>query len=1085
MLNQKDTKKLIDEYASKVANAFLASVEDAKNEEDVRQDCNKILDKFIEEAGLALKRRNEYPAGSGRIDTKYGDVIIEYKDPKSSAQKITTDDDAPGTKAVIKQIQGRFEALSEDAPLFADNITERLFGVGLDGDTIVYIERIPDDWKIFILPVTAQNVKKLLRVLATVDARGRSYTPENLAEDFGSDCKVARDGIKALYNSIIQTDNPKAQTFFRQWKIIFGEVCGYDIEGKSAKLEELSKLYEIANASPAQLLFAVHTYYSIFMKLLAAEVINSFTGLGFSIVRKCCESSNARLKQVFNQLEDGGIWKSVGYSNFLEGNIFLWYIDVWDDNIAETLKAIASKLDEYDETTLRTNPYESRDLLKKLYHELLPRKVRHDLGEYYTPDWLAEYVLDEIGYDGNPDKRILDPACGSGTFLVMIIRRILQWYRKNRFECGFGPKELVNQLMNNIIGFDLNPLAVLASRTNYIIALRELLPHLAGAEIPVYLCDSIITPANRVDLFKKHYVELKVAPLEQPLGIPAEIAEKREYLGKYADIIESCIANEYESEEFVKRCENEKIPIHNKKYHKNLYEKLLNLDKEGKNGVWARIIKNAFAPLFIERVDYVAGNPPWVNWESLPENYRDSMKDLWVRYGLFSLKGHAARLGGGKKDLSMIFTYSAIDNYLVDDGKLGFVITQSIFKTKGAGDGFRRFRFDTDKGEIHLNPMKVTDMSSFQPFVGAANRTAVIVCEKSKKAFEYPVSYSVWNRTKKGKVPPDEPLDSVKNRMKISKLSAIPVDEKKKTSPWLTAPKETLRGIKKVIGKSDYIAHAGACTWLNGVYWVKILKILPNGNCIIRNLGNIGKKKNSIKETVIEPDYLYPLLRGRDVKRWYAEPKCSILMVQDPKTKRGILESDMKIKKPKTYAYLFSFKEELMNRSGYRKYFSSKDAFYTMYDVGEYTMAEWKVVWKDMGNYVCPAVISRSDSDLILPEHHVMFVSFDEPIEAHYLAAILGSSLAAITSWAYTTSYGKSTHLLEHIAIPRFNPKNKAHLRLSVLSQKCHEAAEKDDKDAIKEYEKEIDELSAQIWGITKKELKTIQKALKQKSKGK
>jgi hypothetical protein len=55
-------------------------------------------------------------------------------------------------------------------------------------------------------------------------------------------------------------------------------------------------------------------------------------------------------------------------------------------------------------------------LLKKLYQYLLPRRVRHDLGEYYTPDWLADRLIRQIGYDGNPDKRILDPSCGSERF---------------------------------------------------------------------------------------------------------------------------------------------------------------------------------------------------------------------------------------------------------------------------------------------------------------------------------------------------------------------------------------------------------------------------------------------------------------------------------------------------------------------------------------------------------------------------------------------------------------------------------------------------------------------------------------------
>ena len=125
--------------------------------------------------------------------------------------------------------------------------------------------------------------------------------------------------------------------------------------------------------------------------------------------------------------------------------------------------------------------------------------------------------------------------------------------------------------------------------------------------------------------------------------------------------------------------------------HIDLYKELVRLNSENKNGIWARIIKNAFAPIFIGKVNYIARNPPWVNWESLPADYRDSMKPIWEKYGLFSLSGSAGRLGGGKKDLSMLFVYSCLDNYLGEGGKLGFVITQTVFKTKGAGDGFRNF----------------------------------------------------------------------------------------------------------------------------------------------------------------------------------------------------------------------------------------------------------------------------------------------------------------------------------------------------------------------------------------------------------
>ena len=162
--------------------------------------------------------------------------------------------------------------------------------------------------------------------------------------------------------------------------------------------------------------------------------------------------------------------------------------------------------------------------------------------------------------------------------------------------------------------------------------------------------------------------------------IPTEIASNREDVGKYAAQLESCVRNGDTPEEFAQRCLDDGLPVTEHSLHLGLYEELVQLDRANKNGVWARIIKNAFAPLFIGKVDYIAGNPPWVNWESLPAEYRDATKPLWVRYGLFTLKGNAARLGGGKKDISMLFV--CVDGYLRESGRLGFVITQTLFKTE-------------------------------------------------------------------------------------------------------------------------------------------------------------------------------------------------------------------------------------------------------------------------------------------------------------------------------------------------------------------------------------------------------------------
>ncbi len=94
-------------------------------------------------------------------------------------------------------------------------------------------------------------------------------------------------------------------------------------------------------------------------------------------------------------------------------------------------------------------------------------------ARYYTPDWLAELVISEVGYDGNSNKRFLDPACGSGTFLVLAMKRARQ-YALDNFK---NETETLEGILKNIAGFDLNPLAVLAARTNYLIALGKLIKY--------------------------------------------------------------------------------------------------------------------------------------------------------------------------------------------------------------------------------------------------------------------------------------------------------------------------------------------------------------------------------------------------------------------------------------------------------------------------------------------------------------------------------------------------------------------------------------------------------------------------------
>jgi len=1084
-MNQ-NLEALIEDHAKIMAEQMVKAAEWAGSEEDIRHEVNKLIDEFIKKAGLTVKGRHEYGLAGGRIDSKYGGVVIEYKHPKG-AGRITENKNAPGVKAVVEQIRKRFRDLQAEEHVGM----ERIFGVGCDGDTFVFVRM--RGTKIDVenpQPVTPHTVQRLLRAVVSLGARGLSFTPENLAAYFGSESKSAQEGVRLIHNLIHETDNPRAQTFFRQWQTLFGEVCGYDIHGQSAKVKKLADHYNVPDPNPAELLFAVHTYYAIFMKMLAAEIVASFSPLGTSTLKKLVSApSSAKLRDELRNLEQGGIWSQLGIRNFLEGDIFSWYIDAWNVGCADAVRAMTQCLDQFDPTTLSVDPAESRDLLKHLYHELFPRSVRKSLGEYYTPDWLAELVLDELGYDGNPDKRLLDPACGSGTFLVMALNRVKIWYDEHRHECGFGEDELLRKVLRNIIGFDLNPLAVMAARTNYLMAIRDLLRHGGDIELPVYLCDSIMTPSEYGDIFTGRLgnaQQLKTSAGD--FNIPTEVAGNRDHIGRYADTIESCIRDGYSPEEFLERCDAEGIPATEAELHKELYRHLQRLDADNQNGIWARIIKNAFAPLFIGKVDYVAGNPPWVNWENLPEDYRQSTAPLWQEYDLFRHKGYKAKLGGGKDDVSILMTYVAHDAYLTEGGRLGFVITQSVFKTVGGGEGFRTFEYESDGTKWYLPPLAVHDLSDFQPFEGATNRTAVIIVGKKRRSFSYPVPYTVWKKIAGGAIASELELHEVREATARTKLAAQPVRNEERTSPWLTAPKQTLSGIQKVIGQSDYHAYAGCCTWLNAVYWIRVLEKRPNGELLIENLHDVGKIKVKHVQAVIEPDLVYPLLRGRDVQRWHAERSAHIILANRTDKLAGIPESEMKRRWPKTYAYLKQFEGDpkrpargtLRGRSGYRQYFKPTDPFYSMYNVGPYTMAKWKVVWNRIDTRLQATVtgVARLQHPILTQETHTN-APMQSSQEAHYFAAAFNSSPCDLLVRSYSMGKGfGSPHVMQSLSIPLFNSSIDTHLSLSSLAKECHAAASKGDTDAVAALEAEIDHVAAKIWGITDAELKAIQKAL-------
>ena len=1070
---------LIAKKAFEYADQIKAAATMADKEEEIRIESEKQLAFIQKAAGIKLEGKHEFTVASGRVDSVYSRVIIEYKNPKSPGDKIGPKGDSPGSKKVVDQIKKRFYDMRAEhgQPL------NSLFGVGLDGNYFIFVRFRDEKWQVQE-PVEVNHVsaERFLWALFNLGQKGKAFSPEYLAGDFGAEGgnTIAINGIHALYNAIVTTDNPKAQTFFSQWKILFGEVCGYDVDSQSEKLRKLSEFYQVdvKEVKPAELLFAVHTYYALFMKLLAAEIVAFFHKLPTPLEKMMQATTSNKLKREMEDLEAGSIFRYLNITNFLEGDLFAWYTGVWTEPIEKLVREMVARLDDYNPGSLSEDPASSRDLLKKLYQELFPRSVRHDLGEYYTPDWLAEYVLNELGYVGDPDKRLLDPACGSGTFLVIAINKIRKRYDENRELCTLSESELGRKILENVIGFDLNPLAVMAARTNYLIAIRDLIGHLDKVEIPVYLCDSVMTPSEYGGLFAGSLGkarELKTAPTT--FIIPTEIASNRDDVAKYAEQLEFCVRNHYSPQEFIERCQDEGLPISDHSLHIELYSELVKLDKANKNGVWARIIKNAFAPIFTERVDYVAGNPPWVRWGYLPKNYRQDTVFLWKKYGLFSLKGFEARLGSGEKDFSQLFTYCCIDNYLKDGGKLSFLITNTVFKAKGQAEGFRRFRLG-DEGQ-YFKIDSVHDLSQLKPFEGASNLTAIFTATKGQPT-QYPLPYIVWMPIRHPNLSSERALTDVLGDIELIRQSARPLT-KSINSQWRTSRGRGTNSIEKVLGQSYYKATVGARIEPYGVYLLRIIKKTGNNRVLVENMPETGKRSIEKIQIEIESDLLYPVARGKDIERWFCRGEYVVLIVQDPKTRQGFKESWLKRSYPLTYSYLFKFKDILESRAAYIKYHvENEHAFYSMFNISADTFAPFRVAWRRMGIDLRATVLSDFPnqylgSKQIIASDTVTIVPFQTEEEAYYVVGLINSTPCRAAVYSYSPpGRGLGTPaILNTLQINHFDFNNNTHRDIARLALSISKQQTKINPSfaLIRDSEKDLDDVVAKYWNLNSKDL--------------
>ena len=474
----------------------------------------------------------------------------------------------------------------------------------------------------------------------------RRPTSAEFVRDFGSRSaamQMAMSELAACWSAVREA--PDVRLLYDNWRkylrITYGGVAGD---------EEL---------------FLRHTYLALLARLMVSARFGGMHGV----------ESPDRLRAIL----DGRFFSDLGVENFLEEDFFSWpgRLVAAEGGFKVSRKLLAHLLT-YNLAEL------AEDVFKSLYQDLVDPETRHDLGEYYTPDWLAASIVRHVLKD-KPKARVLDPASGSGTFLYQTIR-----YKR---EALGGSSGTLKHILDSVVGFDIHPLAVTISRTNYLLALGDLRKRPSRIRIPVYMADSIRLPPFEEELegsgrpieLHDRRVILPESLVKEPDTYDAVVRAAATYAEQLEDRSEGSQAA---FGRFLQR-EVPKLAADRRQVQALflLAETLRQLRKERHDSIWAFVLKNLFKPLAVlESFDAIVGNPPWIIYRFIEKGaYQKFVKDAITKE--YDLAPDRKELVTAM-ELAALFFHRAADLYLRSEGTIAFVMPRGIFSS----DQHERFR---------------------------------------------------------------------------------------------------------------------------------------------------------------------------------------------------------------------------------------------------------------------------------------------------------------------------------------------------------------------------------------------------------
>jgi type I restriction-modification system DNA methylase subunit len=446
--------------------------------------------------------------------------------------------------------------------------------------------------------------------------------------------------------------------------------------------EQWSKFLSIAYGSyeASENNFIIHTYLSVFAKMLAYAVVSNDAYI-----------DDAEMKAII----DGTIFHKYSIRNFVDDDFYHW---VKSDRNFKALKKVF-RLIAQEITTFNFQEVDE-DILKGVYQELIDLDTRHALGEYYTPDWLCQRVLQE--FDLKEGKRVLDPACGSGSFLIAAVHRFRE----------LNPNIPVEEINASIYGIDIHPLSVQIAKTNMLLALgKDVVNARTPVHINVILANTLLAPDGVDDLFGNQFkmqidkdtLELSskilndVKIFDEALELAEELAEQTYNKKKATEEVFETILRQQVKGGFDKQVIESFYKI---------YGSLRTVKEKGRDSIWKFIVQNLYKPYFLSKsFDFVIGNPPWFTFKAIKnEEYQNILVALANQYEVKPVK--TANMP--QMEIAAIFLAYCTNYFLKETGKLAFVLPRSFFSADSHDN--------TRSGKVlGMRLINIWDMDNIEP----------------------------------------------------------------------------------------------------------------------------------------------------------------------------------------------------------------------------------------------------------------------------------------------------------------------------------------------------------------------------------